>query len=311
MRLPLVLLAAMLLALGAAAPARAAIAYEHHRAIWIAGDDGSAPKRLATGFEPHLVPGGGSVLYRNRSGTQLYSVPTAGGPRRHLLTTRLPGRLDVYQTTWRLLIDFSDDGRHALVMQARHKPVVADLVTGRARALPLPSRELRLSPDGTQVTWVRGSRRCEVAVRAVAARRVRSLRRVSCRARLSWDAPGIAVADSGRIAVLDPATGAARRLLSTRREVGVAGMSASGAWQIVALPGVRHPVAAWLLRPDGSLVKRPLRQLWLGASIVYLFTPDDQAVLVPERDGTLARIALADGARHPLPIRTDGPFDTL
>ena len=47
-RPPLVLLAKTLLVLGAAAPARGAIAYEHHRAIWIAGDDGSAPKRSPT-----------------------------------------------------------------------------------------------------------------------------------------------------------------------------------------------------------------------------------------------------------------------
>ena len=60
--LPVLLGAAGVLFAGAA-PARASIAYEHHRAIWVAADDGTEPRRLATGFEPHLVPGGASKLW--------------------------------------------------------------------------------------------------------------------------------------------------------------------------------------------------------------------------------------------------------
>jgi hypothetical protein len=47
---------------------------------------------------------------------------------------------------------------------------------------------------------------------------------------------------------------------------------------------------------------RPLPQLeTVGASDDFVFTPDDEAVVVQENTGRLVRIGLADGARQPLP----------
>jgi hypothetical protein len=48
-----------------------------------------------------------------------------------------------------------------------------------------------------------------------------------------------------------------------------------------------------------------------SASDEFVFIPDDQAVVVQESGGTLARIVLGDGARQPLPITTEGRFDAL
>jgi hypothetical protein len=72
----------------------------------------------------------------------------------------------------------------------------------------------------------------------------------------------------------------------------------------------RHPLEAWLIPPGGRRLVRPLPPLELtDASEEFVFTPDDHAVVNQESGGTLAHIALADGARQPLPIRTDRPFD--
>ncbi len=66
------------------------MAYEHHRAVWIAGDDGSGARRLASGYEPHIAPGGATVVYRDRTGTRVYAIPAVGGPRRRLLRFHVP-----------------------------------------------------------------------------------------------------------------------------------------------------------------------------------------------------------------------------
>jgi hypothetical protein len=55
------------------------VAYEQHRAVSIAANDGSGARRLASGYEPHLVPGLASVVYRDHTGTRVYAVPAAGG----------------------------------------------------------------------------------------------------------------------------------------------------------------------------------------------------------------------------------------
>jgi hypothetical protein len=309
------LLAAGVAALAFATPAHASVAYEQHRAVWIAGDDGSGPRRLATGYEPHLAPGGATVVYRDRSGTRVHAIPAAGGARRHLLTFHVPRSRRFSVRLAPLEVDFSADGRHTLVALPYRRATLIDLATGRTRRLPRGLEAAALSPDGRQVAAVRRrGDRCDLAV--LASGRTRSLRHIPCLSVISWDGPRIGLLSVGRlrqhVSLLDPATGALTPVLSSRRWLGLYGTSPSGALRLVALGNDRHPLEAWLVPPGGRRLVRPLPQLErIGASDEFVFTPDDQAVVIQESGGTLARIALSDGARQPLPITTEGRFDAL
>jgi hypothetical protein len=217
------------------------------------------------------------VVYRDRGGMRLYAVPASGGPRRHLLTLHVPR---TQRFSWRIAelgIDFSSNGRHALVPLAGHTAALIDLATGHSRTLDRLSRP-DLSPDGREVAWVRGrGGRCDVAARSLA---------------------------SGRNPLAPAPPLRARRLL------GLYGTSTSGALRLVARGDEHRDLAAWLLRPDGVLVTRPLPQLGIiGSREEFVLTPDEQAVVIQESGGGLARIALR--ARQPLPIRTSGRFDAL
>jgi hypothetical protein len=80
----------------------------------------------------------------------------------------------------------------------------------------------------------------------------------------------------------------------------------------VAFAYEHSDLAAWLLQSDGLQVTRPPPQLRIiGSSELFVITPDELVAVVQESGGALAPIALADGARQPLPARTDRPFDAL
>jgi hypothetical protein len=309
--------AAAVAAIAFATPAHASVAFEHHRAVWIAGDDGSGPRRLAGGYEPRLAPGGTTVVYRDRTGTRVYAVPPAGGPRRRLLDFHVPRARRFSVRIAPLDVDFSSDGRRALVSLPSARARLIDLAAGRVRRLSRWIHDAELSPDGRELAWVRDrAGRCDVAVLALASGRSRSLRRAPCLSGVSWDGTRIALASWGlghtHVSLVDPASGSATRVLSSRRVLGLLGTSPSDAVRLLSVPDGRHALGAWLVLPGGRRVVRPLPQLeTIGASDDFVFTPDDQAVIVQENTGRLVRIALADGARQPLPIRTDGPFDAL
>ncbi len=75
----------------AAAPAQASIVYEKgisHRGVYIANDDGSGARRLATGTQAHLSPDGTAVIYvsgADGDNPQLNEIPAAGGAPKRLL----------------------------------------------------------------------------------------------------------------------------------------------------------------------------------------------------------------------------------
>jgi Tol biopolymer transport system component len=157
----------------------------------------------------------------------------------------------------------SSDGRRALVPLAGHTAALIDVATGRSRTrhrLDQPD----LSPDGREVVWVRDrGGRCDVAVRSLASGRTRSLRRLPCASEVTWDGPRIALLSWGRaqtvVFLLDPATGASRRRLSSRRVLGLSGTSPSGALRLVAFGDEHRDLATWLLRPDGARHPLPIR----------------------------------------------------
>src|SRR3954469_4822999 len=87
MRVLLVLLAALF----SAPPANAAIVYNRGlatRSVYIANDDGTGARRLATGDSPHISPDGQVVIYvANASEAQpeLREIPAAGGDAKVLV----------------------------------------------------------------------------------------------------------------------------------------------------------------------------------------------------------------------------------
>ena len=195
-----------------------------------------------------------------------------------------------------LTVDFSANGRHALVGLPYRRATLIDLATGRTRRLPRGLQDASLSPDGHRTAAIRHrGDGCDLVV--LTSGHTRSLRPIPCASVISWDGPRIGLLSAGRrrqrVSLLDPATGAVTPVLSSRRWLGLYGTSPSGALRLVAAGDDRHPLEAWLVPPGGRRLVRPLPQLErVGASDEFVFTPDDRAVVVQESGGTLARIAL-------------------
>lgn len=284
--------------LACSAPAHASFAFESDDAVWVAADDGSLPTRLAAGREPHLVPGGATVLYRSRSGSRLYAVPSTGGPSTLLHTLRVKQDRRIALAVFPLPMQFSADGRRVLIPVLDQVTLLVDLTTRTVQTLAIPGGAGALSPDGDRVAWIRGRRSCRLAVLNLAVGRVRRVARVRCATQTTWGERGIALAWEDRsgthVSVIDPSTGAARRLFTAPRVLDLAGASGSGAWRILALADAHHQLAAWLVLPDGRLIMRPLGRVVRDP----VFSADDRSVLVARPDGTVVRIELATGGRQ-------------
>ena len=183
-----------------------------------------------------------------------------------------------------LIVDSSANGRRALVGLPYRRATLIELASGRTRRLPRHLQDASLSPAVHQTAAIRHrGDGCDLVV--LTSGHTRSLRPIPCLSVISWDGPRIGLLSAGR----------------RRQRV-----------SLVAAGDDHHPLEAWLIPPGGRRLVRPLPQLErVGASDEFVFTPDDRAVVIQESGGTLARIALADGAREPLPIKTDGPFDAL
>lgn len=287
--------------LGAAAPARASIVFDRAGEIWISADDGSGARRLAQGREPHIAPGGATVLYRSYGGSRVYAVPAAGGPRRRLLTLRRSERLP---TSVPLTVDFATGGRYALVGSSEGNAHVADLATGAVRRVDVPAERGHLSPDGSQLVWESRRRACGLEILDLASGRLRSLARHLCGISVEWGLGGIALVElsvdqsarlwRSRVTVLDPRTGARRLLLSLPRLLRLAEPGRSGAWRLGAARDRLHAPAAWLVRPDG----RPLARSLPGEYDPAVFGDDDRSVFLQRVSGALTRIDLATGTRR-------------
>ena len=144
------------------------------------------------------MPGGATVVYRDRSGMRLVRRPGGGRPAAGTCSRPMSPRAQRF--SWRIAqlgVDLSSDGRRALVPLAGHTAALIDVATGRSRTLHRLDQP-DLSPDGREVVWVRDrGGRCDVAVRSLASGRTRSLRRLPCASEVPWDGPRIALLSWG------------------------------------------------------------------------------------------------------------------
>jgi Tol biopolymer transport system component len=128
------LLIAAVLALAAPALAQATLVYQkgvNTTAIYIAQDDGSGAKRLASGALPHVSPDGQTVAYVadiNGDKPELREIPAAGGLPRVLLS---PWRYGVF--AW------SPDSRYIAAqtgpLNGKQRLVLIDRTTGTSRTV--------------------------------------------------------------------------------------------------------------------------------------------------------------------------------
>lgn len=233
------------------------------------------------------MPGGATVLYRDRGGTRLYAVSAAGGPHRRLLSFHAPRSRDFSVRIAPLIVDFSATGRHGLVGLPNRRATLIDLGTGRTRRLPRGLQGASLSPDGHQTAAIRHrGEDCDLVV--LTSGHTRSLRPILCASVISWDGPRIGLLSAGRrrqrVSLVDPATSVVTPVLAFRRWLGLYGTSPSGAVRLVAAGDDRHPLEAWLVPPRGRRLVRPLPQLErVSASDAFVFTPDDRAAADPDR----------------------------
>jgi Tol biopolymer transport system component len=149
----------------AAAPAHATLVYTKNVAstrfrpsVWVANDDGTAPRRLVTGRSPRVSPDGTKVLYAlpvrdyEHEDVKLRVVATAGGTPRTLLK-RLNG---IFTIRW------SSDSRHVLALGGPrfgpHQLKLLDAATGAARTLARGYFfGFTFSPDGQRVVYSRAT----------------------------------------------------------------------------------------------------------------------------------------------------------
>lgn len=156
-KLPL-LLSALLLAALLAFPvaAEATLTYVRnpfHPAVFVAGDDGTGPRKVEDGELPRVSPDGSSVAYLHMGakGTdELKVAPAAGGPSRTLMTSfREPFYLEWSPDSTLLAAERGPEF-------GRRKLVLVDVATGAQRVLAEGFFSgFGFSPDGSELVYAR------------------------------------------------------------------------------------------------------------------------------------------------------------
>lgn len=133
-------------------PAGATLAYVRNAetsrpAVWVARDDGSNPRRLASGTAPHVSPDGLQVAFAaGREASEVRVVPAAGGAAKTVVT----GVRDPASVSW------APDGSHLAVVTGPEvggqELTIVDLATGAAAAVARGYiYGASFSPDGKRV----------------------------------------------------------------------------------------------------------------------------------------------------------------
>lgn len=189
---------ALVLAAALPAPAGATLVYTRQGTsvqatprIFAAADDGSAPLRIAAGYDPQVSPDGRVVAYLARPAPafrdELRIVPAAGGRSRTLL-----------RSAQILSVRFSPDSTRVAAEVGQRRLVVLDLATGAQSVVARGFIQgLSWSPSGEEIVYGRGENDSYTApsdLYAVPARGGEARRLTTDRRSLEpvWGAGGIA-----------------------------------------------------------------------------------------------------------------------
>ncbi len=140
------------LALLISAPAEARLAYVRgDDAIYVARDDGTQPRRVATGIAPTVSPDGRWVAYLRPRTTsvEMRLVRATGGASRR-----------VARSTEVREIHFTPDSKHVGVA-LRDRLTLHEIARRRTTAILGGTRGFSFSPDSRSVVWARAARGAE------------------------------------------------------------------------------------------------------------------------------------------------------
>ena len=146
----LVLAVALVLPAGAAATL-AYVKNPLHATVYVAGDDGSGPRKVGPGHNPHVAPDGLSVAYLHEGpklAQELKLAPATGGAGRTLLT-------NVREASY---VAWSPDSKTIAALRGpelgKRKLVLVDIATGLQSVVTQGFFSgFSFSPDGTEIAY--------------------------------------------------------------------------------------------------------------------------------------------------------------
>jgi Tol biopolymer transport system component len=119
--------------------------------VFVADDDGSGARKVATGHNPHVAPDGLSVAYLHegpKNAQELKLAPASGGPGRTLMTNAR----EAFYVTW------SPDSKTIAALRGpelgKRKLVLIDVATGLQSVVAQGFFSgFSFSPDGTEIVY--------------------------------------------------------------------------------------------------------------------------------------------------------------
>lgn len=153
---PKLLLSTLVLAALVALPATAGATLSYvknpfNATVFVANDDGSGARKVATGHNPHVAPDGLSVAYLHegpKNAQELKIAPATGGPGRTLMTNAR----EAFYVTW------SSDSKTIAALRGselgKRKLVLIDVATGlQSIVVQGFFSGFSFSPDGTEIAY--------------------------------------------------------------------------------------------------------------------------------------------------------------
>ena len=119
--------------------------------VFVAEDDGSSARKVATGSNPHVAPNGGSVAYLHegaKGAQELKLAPAAAGPGKRLMTNFR----EAFYLAW------SPDSKTIAALRGpelgKRKLVLIDVASGKQSVIASGYFSgLSFSPDGTEIAY--------------------------------------------------------------------------------------------------------------------------------------------------------------
>jgi Tol biopolymer transport system component len=148
---PALVLAALLVFPTVAGATLAYVKNPFNATVFVANDDGSGARKVATGHNPHVAPNGLSVAYLHdgpKGAQELKIAPATGGPS----TTLMTNLREAFYVTW------SPDSKTIAALRGpelgKRKLVMIDLATGLQSVVAQGFFSgFSFSPDGTDIAY--------------------------------------------------------------------------------------------------------------------------------------------------------------